>query len=143
MSAIIMHPIGYIKSPYKERDEAPAQGSEDCDTLGMIVLDKQFIEATAGMKPGLKYIVLFHFHKINEYKLTVRARSTGMLTGLFSTRSPKRPNAIGVSIITIRSINNEVIEFTGVDMLDGTPVLDIKPYRGASKLIIRSKRNGH
>jgi tRNA (Thr-GGU) A37 N-methylase len=73
---------------------------------------------------------LFYLHKIEEYILTVQ-RKPDESVGIFSTRSPRRPNKIGMSIVKFTKINGNIIEFTGVDMLDGTPVLDIKPYNEA------------
>lgn len=72
-------------------------------------------------------ILLFYFHKSEGYNLTTLSRKSNKIMGVFSTRSPNRPNGIGMSIVRfIKKENNRLI-FEGVDMLDGTPVLDIKP----------------
>jgi tRNA-Thr(GGU) m(6)t(6)A37 methyltransferase TsaA len=128
MDAIKFYPIGYISSPYTARGQAPKQGIYDAETRGVMHINEKYINGVADMKEGLQYVVVFYFHKSPGYELTVRSHRTGLLTGVFSTRSPNRPNGIGLSVVKVEKINGAEIEFTGVDMLDGTPVLDIKPY---------------
>ncbi len=130
METIKLSPIGYISSPYTARGESPAQGIYDTEARGVMHIDEKYASGLADMKAGLQYVVLFYFHKSAGYELTVRSRRTGLMTGVFSTRSPNRPNGIGLSVIKVEKIDGPAIEFTGVDMLDGTPVLDIKPYIG-------------
>jgi tRNA-Thr(GGU) m(6)t(6)A37 methyltransferase TsaA len=129
---IVFHPIGYIRSPYKEIKETPKWGTESGATEAEIVLDDQFLEGIADIKPGERYQLVFYFHETNGYSLTVKKRGTDIPAGVFSTRSPHRPNAIGISVITVKEIQGNHIRFTGVDMLDNTPVLDIKSYDGTS-----------
>ena len=80
----------------------------------------------ADMQVNEEYLVIFYFHKCERYEQTVPLKGVGPLTALFSTRAPCRPNPIGVSNIKLKEINNNVITFNGVDMLDNTPILDIK-----------------
>jgi tRNA-Thr(GGU) m(6)t(6)A37 methyltransferase TsaA len=129
---IVFHPIGYISSPFKEIKETPKWGTEAGDAEAEIILDEQYLEGIADMKPGEQYQLVFHFHETSGYSLTVKKRGTGVPTGVFSTRSPHRPNAIGISVITVQAIEGNRIRYTGVDMLDNTPVLDIKSYDGTS-----------
>lgn len=75
--------------------------------------------------------ILFHFHKTSTLHIKAKVappRLNGLRTGVFASRSPHRPNAIGLSLVKIKNIIDDTIYFTGVDMIDGTPVLDIKPY---------------
>ena len=125
---ILFHPIGYIHSPYTKKEDTPKQGREAGQAEGEIILDEAFAEGLADMKPGQQYEIFFYFHQSQDYAMTVRIRGTGPWTGLFSTRSPHRPNGIGLSVVTIIAVEGCHIRFTGVDMLDGTPILDIKPY---------------
>ena len=128
---ILFHPIGVIRSPYQTTKQTPKWGADDTDTEAEIVLDEQFLEGIADMHPGEKYQLVFYFHESDGYQLTVaRGGGTGPMTGVFSTHSPRRPNAVGISIITIKAVEGNRIRFTGVDMLDNTPVLDIKSYAG-------------
>ena len=124
---ILLYPIGFIKSPYKKREEVPKWGTNTPDKAE-IILDERYVEGIADLHPLEKYLVIFYFHKSNEMKLTVPIQGFGPMTGVFSTRSPNRPNSIGISVITVEAVRGNKIVFTGVDMLDGSPVLDIKPY---------------
>ena len=126
---IIFKPIGYIRSPYQTTKETPKWGADDKVTEAEIILNDEYLDGIADMHAGEMYQLIFHFHKSERFDLTVSKRGTGQNTGVFSSRSPHRPNAIGVSIITIKAVNKNRILFTGVDMLDGTPVLDIKSYK--------------
>ena len=125
---ITFHPIGVIRSPYNEPEEVPKWGAGPMDIVAEIVMDEKYLEGLADVNQGEKYQVVFSFHKSKEFKLTVPIRGSGPMTGVFSTRSPNRPNSIGISVITVTAVCENRIVFTGVDMLDGTPVLDIKPY---------------
>ena len=122
---IVFHPIGYIHSQYTDISKTPKNG-EDSPVEALIELDSKYLEAISDMEVGKKYIVLFYFHKSKGFKQKARLHGDGPLTGLFSTHSPNRPNPIGISTITVIDIDDNIIKFRGVDMLDGTPVLDIK-----------------
>ena len=111
---IIFKPIGYIKSPYEDVKNMPK------------IINEEYLESMSSMEVGEEYMVLFHFHKSEGFKQRVPFRGDGPIKGLFSTHAPNRPNPIGVSTIRITEIDGNVIKFTGVDMLNGTPVLDIK-----------------
>ena len=97
---IIFKPIGYIKSPYEDVKNMPKSTRESGDVEAEMIINEEYLESMSSMEVGEEYMVLFHFHK--------------------------RPNPIGVSTIRITEIDGNVIKFTGVDMLNGTPVLDIK-----------------
>ena len=128
--AVTMHPIGYIRSPYAEPDDTPPWGSES-EAEAVLELDTRFLEGAADIRAGEKYMVIFCFHKASrKVRLTVPVRGVGPLRGVFSTHSPCRPNPIGVSIVTVTAVDGARIRFRGVDMADGTPVLDIKSWRG-------------
>ena len=122
---IIFHPIGYIRSDYITIEETPKHGFEN-EFEAEIEIKEEFVEAMADMKENQKFMVLFYFHKSEGYELTSPLHGVGPMMGLFSTHSPRRPNPIGVSTITVTGVEGNIIKFKGVDMLDGTPVLDIK-----------------
>jgi tRNA-Thr(GGU) m(6)t(6)A37 methyltransferase TsaA len=118
--------IGYIKSPFKRIEDVPKAVTEAMKHEGQLVIDEKYLESMANMKEDEEYLVIFYFHKCEGYKQRVPLKGDGPLTALFSTRAPCRPNPIGVSNIKIKEIKNNVISFNGVDMLDNTPILDIK-----------------
>ena len=126
MKELICKPRGYIESPYKVRENTPKSGDEYPDQEAVMEILEEYAEAMANMEVGKSYEVLFWFDKINEVKLTVPYRGVGPMMGIFSTHAPYRPNPIGASIIKVTKIEGRRIHFTGVDMMDGTPVLDIK-----------------
>ncbi len=130
---LICTPIGCIRTPFKSLEETPKAGVVKPDVEGCIELKPEFAEAASSMKSGRRYMILFWFHQAGPYAQSVHWRGYGALMGLFSTRSPERPNPIGVSIVTVTRIERPSdsgepmrIWFNGVDMVDGTPVLDIK-----------------
>ena len=121
-------PVGVIHSPYKELKDIPRQGYLSGDMTAEIEIFEEYADAASTMTAGGRYVVLFVFDKSEGYDLiTVSKGGEGEVRGLFSTRSPERINPIGLSEITVKEVNGRSITFTGVDMLDGTPVLDIKP----------------
>ena len=130
---LIVRPIGVIRTPFATPEETPKAGVVKPDAEGCIELQARYAEAAASIKPGRRYMLLFWFHKSDpDYAMTVHWRGYGALMGLFSTHSPSRPNPIGVSTVTVTRIEPPEdqgpmrIWFTGVDMTDGTPLLDIK-----------------
>jgi tRNA (adenine37-N6)-methyltransferase len=125
---IIYRPIGIIHTPFDERSGTPIQPAAAAGAVGHIELADCY-------RPGLKdlegfshLILLYHFHRSCGYELEVTPFLDTQPRGLFSTRAPKRPNAIGLSVVRLIAVRDAVLEVAEVDMLDGTPLLDIKPY---------------
>ena len=125
---VTMTPIGVIRTPFNTREETPKDGKVLPEAEGELIVDEKYLEAMADMAVGKQYQILFVFNRSVGYKQTVALRGTGPMTGLFSTHAPSRPNPIGVSVITVTAIDGSCLRFTGVDMMDGTPVLDIKSW---------------
>ncbi|MGI5949408.1 nickel pincer cofactor biosynthesis protein LarC [Peptoniphilus sp.] len=123
-----MKPVGYIKSPYLTRDEIPRQ-SVLSDKSAVIEIEEEFRDGLFNLEIGKYIVILFAFHKSKKNPaLIINHKYTDGTKGIFATRSPNRPNPIGLSICKIIDLNDKSITIEGVDMLDGTPVLDIKPY---------------
>lgn len=122
---IIMKPIGFIKTSYIYDEEMPRQSIESMDEVGIIEILDEYKEGIKDIEAGSYAMVLFYFHKSDYQSLISKRRDN---KGVYSTRSPHRPNGIGMSVVKIISAENSKLKFYGVDMLDGTPVLDIKPY---------------
>lgn len=125
---IIMEPIGYIKSEFTKKEDLPSQSVLNADKKATIEILPKFIDGIEGIMENSHGVILFNFHKSTKSPLRVIPRGKDEITGVFSTRSPNRPNGIGLSIVKFTKICGNKLEFEGVDMLDGTPVLDIKPY---------------
>ncbi len=126
--SITIKPIGVIHTPYSEPNGIPIQGKFENGVTGSIRL---FPEYRAGLKDieGFSHIILiYHFNRSKEERLTGRPFLEDVEHGIFAIRSPHRPNHIGFSIVKIKSVKRGTIVFSEVDMLDGTPLLDIKPF---------------
>ncbi len=123
----IMKPIGIIHSPFIEKKETPIQ-SKRSQVSGKVEV---FPEFSAGLQDldGFSHIILLYlFHQSEPYNLLVQPFLDDQQHGLFATRYPSRPNPIGLSIVRLLGLRENILEIEGVDVLDGTPLLDIKPY---------------
>ncbi|MEF2144459.1 MAG: tRNA (N6-threonylcarbamoyladenosine(37)-N6)-methyltransferase TrmO [Desulfovibrionaceae bacterium] len=120
-------PVGIIRSPLKHRDDAPKQGNEGAPSAELH-LDPAFASALEGLAPGARIILLTWLHKSDRSCLRVHPRGdvSRPIRGVFSTRSPDRPNPIGLHEVTITAINGTLLVVTPLEAIDGTPVLDIK-----------------
>ena len=101
------------------------------DVEGALVIDEAYAEGLRDIEPGQRIVVLFHFDRSPTFSsefLRQTSGETGRETGVFSTCSPIRPNAIGLSVVEVLGISGTTIDVRGLDMLDGTPILDIKPH---------------
>ena len=124
---IVLKPIGVIRSPVTDPDKAPRQGSEAA-LRGKLVIDEQYTDAMLGLEKGRKIVIVYWMHLAERDILQVHPRHdlTRPLRGVFSTRSPQRPNPISIDTVEIIGIEGTVVEVEGLDAVDGTPLLDIK-----------------
>lgn len=128
MEHICYTPIGIIHSPHKKEIGIPIQPAFALDIQGNIEIFPDFAEGLKDLEGFSHIILICHFHESRKYKLHVRPFLDEDLHGVFATRAPKRPNAIGLSIVRLIRISGLNIFFAGNDILDQTPLLDIKPY---------------
>ena len=125
--SIEMKPIGYVSTDAKE---VPRSWSVS-DVEGSLVIDEIYLEVLRDIKPGQRISVIFHFHlspKFTSQFMRVKPPTRKEKVGVFSTHSPFRPNPIGLSLLEVLGIDGTVIHVKGLDMVDKTPVLDIKPH---------------
>ena len=123
----LMRPIGVIHSPFTEKKETPIQPSRS-KAIGRVELYPQFADGLQDID-GLSHLILLYvFHRASEYSLLVTPFLDDHTRGLFATRYPCRPNPIGLSTVRLLSRDANVLVIEGVDVLDGTPLLDVKPY---------------
>jgi tRNA-Thr(GGU) m(6)t(6)A37 methyltransferase TsaA len=122
-----MRPIGIIHSPFTDKSQTPIQASRS-EAAGFVEIYPEFAEGLQDLEGFSHIILLYVFHESNEYSLLVKPFLDDQLRGLFATRYPARPNQIGLSVVRLISQIGSVLEVEGVDTLDGTPLLDIKPY---------------
>ncbi|MBU1221832.1 tRNA (N6-threonylcarbamoyladenosine(37)-N6)-methyltransferase TrmO [Myxococcota bacterium] len=120
--------VGYISSPFLEREGVPIQPSGGAQLRGQINIFPEYEEGLADLDGFSHIIIIYRFHRQNGYNLKVVPFMDTEPRGIFSTRSPKRVSGIGMSIVKLVSVKGNIVEFSGVDMLDKTPVYDIKPW---------------
>jgi len=123
----IMRPIGVIHSPFTDKNQTPIQPSRS-QAIGQVEVYPEFAEGLQDVEGFSHVILLYVFHCSTGYTLRVKPFLDDALHGLFATRYPCRPNPIGLSIVCLIARHDNVLEIEGVDVLDGTPLLDIKPY---------------
>ena len=125
---IEFHQIGVIRTPFTQLEGMPIQPAGGTGVKGTVEV---FEEYRAGLKDldGFSHIVLlYHLHRSQRFDLNVVPFMDSEPRGVFATRAPKRPNPIGLSVVQLNSIENGVLCVQNLDILDGTPLLDIKPY---------------
>jgi tRNA-Thr(GGU) m(6)t(6)A37 methyltransferase TsaA len=123
----IMKPIGVIHSPFTDKAQTPIQAARS-QALGRIEVYPEFAAGLQDLDGFSHLILLYVFHQSNGYTLQVKPFLDDQVRGLFATRYPRRPNPIGLSIVQLLARQENILDIEGVDMLDGTPLLDIKPY---------------
>jgi tRNA-Thr(GGU) m(6)t(6)A37 methyltransferase TsaA len=131
MDTISYTPIGVIRTPHTAIAGMPVQNVGAEDIQGTIELAPEYAAGLRDLEGFSHLILLFHMHEMQGFALSVRSfieGPNGPERGLFATRSPKRPNPIGFTVVRLIAIAGATLTVSGVDMLDGTPVLDIKPY---------------
>ena len=121
-------PIGVIHSPYTTIENMPIQPSGAAGVKGSIVLAEKYIPALKDLSGFSHIILLYVFHEVTESRLQVKPFLDGEMHGLFATRAPKRPNPIGISVVRLLNIDKNQLAIENVDVLNATPLLDIKPY---------------
>jgi tRNA-Thr(GGU) m(6)t(6)A37 methyltransferase TsaA len=123
---IEMEPIGFVST---DAETVPRSWSVS-DVKGTLVMGESYVEGLSDIKPGQRIYVIFNFHKSPNFTpqfIRIRPPNREEKVGVFSTHSPIRPNPVGLSLLEVLGIDGNVIQVKGLDMLDGTPILDIKP----------------
>ena len=129
-TSLTLSPIGVVHSPHREPATAARQSSVARKVRGSIELfaGHGFEFALSDLKEGQHLWIIFWFHRSRSWRPRVRPPRSAERRGVFSTRAPHRPNPIGLSVVRLLEVRGLSLDIAGVDMLDGTPVLDIKPY---------------
>lgn len=122
-----MQPIGVIHSPFTDKGQMPIQASTS-DAVGQVEVFPEYLDGLRDLDGFTHLHLLYAFNYSCGYSLMVKPFLDDHLRGLFATRHPCRPNPIGLSVVRLLALHENILEVEGVDMLDGTPLLDIKPY---------------
>ena len=123
----VMHEIGVIHTPCTDKSQTPIQSSRS-QVNGLVEVYPQFAEGLQDLEGFSHIILLYAYLESSGYLLIVKPFLDDQLHGLFATRYPDRPNPIGLSVVRLLKRRDNILEIEGVDMLDDTPLLDIKPY---------------
>ena len=117
-----------IHSPFVEPQGTPIQPAAAQGVEGRVEIYPQFVDGIKDLDGFSHVILLYHFHRMKETKLTVKPFMDNEFHGIFATRAPSRPNPIGLSIVRLVGVDGLRLHIQDVDIIDGTPLLDIKPY---------------
>jgi len=126
--SIIVKPIGLIHSEHTVAEETPIQPVYAKGCKGKAEVLPEYAEGLRNLSSFSHIYLIYHFHRAGEPKLIVKPFLQNVEKRVFATRAPNRPNAIGLSVVELLRIEGNILYFEGADILDGTPLLDIKPY---------------
>jgi len=124
---VTFFPIGVIRSPFTRVEDMPIQPAGAREVVGTAELAPEFAPALADLDGFSHLILLYHFHRAKPFSPTVTPFLDKTPRGLFATRAPSRPNPIGLSVVELLAVEGHILRLRGVDILDNTPLLDLKP----------------
>ena len=139
MDKISYTPIGIIRSPHIETKGTPIQPTAAQGIAGQVELIPQFMAGLRDLEGFSHIILIYHFDRARKTQLVVKPFLDDETHGIFATRAPVRPNPIGLSIVRLIRIEENILHIEGVDILNDTPLLDIKPY--VDKFDVRQSKN--
>ena len=128
MVKIVYKPIGIIHSPFNNIKGMPIQPAGARGVAGTIEIKQKYVDGLKDIEGFSHIILIYHFHLSEGYSLEVKPFMDDNLHGIFATRAPRRPNPIGISIVRLVKVEGCILHIEDVDIVDGTPLLDIKPY---------------
>ncbi len=131
--------IGTIHSPFTSLADMPVQPKGAAEKTGTVIIDRCYQEGLRDLEGFSHIYLIYHFHKASRTKLSVTPFLDTTSRGVFATRSPLRPNHIGLSVVELVAREENVLTIKGLDILDGTPLLDIKPYIEAFDAVEKSR----
>ena len=127
-NGFMLRSIGVIHTPHPTREGAPIQPTGARGVRGQVMIDPDLRDGLDDLDGFSHIVLIYRLHLSRGYDLRVKPFLDTVKRGLFATRAPRRPNPIGISVVRLISIENNVLVVEDVDMVDGTPLLDIKPY---------------
>ena len=128
MRKVIYNPIGIIHTPFRDVNEMPIQPIGAKGIQGTIAIEPEYVDGIKDLEGFSHIFLIYHFHLSQGYSLRIKPFMDDDLHGVFATRAPKRPNPIGISVVRLVRVEGTLLHIEDVDMVDGTPLLDIKPY---------------
>ena len=128
MNTIEYHPIGIIHTPFKTAEGTPIQPPVSGGIAAEVEVFGEYAAGLADLSEFSHVYLVYHFHLAKKFSLKVRPFLDDESRGLFATRAPSRPNAVGLSVVELIGIEKNILHVKNIDVIDGTPLLDIKPY---------------
>jgi tRNA-Thr(GGU) m(6)t(6)A37 methyltransferase TsaA len=128
METFSFKPIGIIFTPYQDPQGTPIQGAAALGVQGRIQIFPEYQEGLQDVEGFSHLILIYVFHLCRDYSLQVKPFLDDVERGVFATRAPARPNPIGLSVVRLKRVEAGTLYISDVDMIDGTPLLDLKPY---------------
>ncbi len=125
---ISIDPIGIIKTPFKNKDECPIQGAYSSGSKGKVEIFKQHEEGLKDIETFSHIYLIYHFNQAGKIEYARPTFLDDKEHGIYASRHPCRPNSIGISIVKLMERKENILTIECVDILDNTPLLDIKPY---------------
>ena len=128
MGKITYNPIGVIHSSFKDIKGMPIQPAGAKGVQGTVEINPEYVDGLQDLEGFSHIMLIYHFHLSKDYSLKVKPFMDENLRGVFATRAPKRPNPIGISVVRLVRVEGNILCIENIDIVDGTPLLDIKPY---------------
>jgi tRNA-Thr(GGU) m(6)t(6)A37 methyltransferase TsaA len=128
MATLSYQPIGIIHSPFQGIENVPIQPRAASGIRGTVEVSPEFAAGLQDLDGFSHIILLYHFHRVTQCRLLVTPFLDRQVRGVFATRAPSRPNPIGLSVVRLLAVRGNILDIENVDIVDGTPLLDIKPY---------------
>jgi len=128
MNKVVYMPIGVIHSPFKAPQDVPIQSAAAEGIIGSVEVAREYVEGLRDVEGFSHLILVYHCHLAQKYSLLVKPFLDEKLHGVFATRAPSRPNPVGVSVVRLTKKEENILHIQDVDIIDGTPLLDIKPF---------------
>ena len=128
MKEVVYRPIGVVHSPFNAPQDVPIQAAAAEGVKGSVEVAGEYAEGLKDVEGFSHLILVYHCHLAQDYSLLVKPFLDDGLHGVFATRAPSRPNPVGVSVVRLTKLEKNVLHIQDVDIIDGTPLLDIKPF---------------
>lgn len=128
MDPVCFDPIGYVESPFTAVEDVPRPSETPVEASGAVVLDAAYEPGLLGLAEFSHVVLVSHLHETDTVRLRVRPRGLDRELGIFATSGPPRPNPIGLSVVELDGIDGTRLSVSNLDLVDGTPILDIKPF---------------
>lgn len=128
MATIEFEPIGYVESPFDDPSAVPRPAHDPVEASGTVVVEEAFEAGLLGLEEFSHIVLVSHLHRTDDVRLRVRPKGQGPEYGIFATSGTVRPNPIGLSVVELDDVDGNRLSVTRLDLVDGTPILDIKPF---------------